>query len=140
MVSPISERSRPVDHMRIDRWLWAARFYKTRSQAKIAVAGGKVHVNGAKAKPSREVKVRDNLSITRGNDQIDIVVAALANQRGPASVAQTLYSEIPESVERRAAHMAQRRMERAGLRMPKSKPSKRDRRHLMRMKTETEPD
>ncbi|MEE3182524.1 MAG: S4 domain-containing protein [Pseudomonadota bacterium] len=140
MTGPISDRSRPLDQMRIDRWLWAARFYKTRSQAKIAVAGGKVRVNGAKAKPSREVRICDSLNITRGNDQIDIVVVALANQRGPASVAQALYSETPESVERRAAHKAQRRMERAGLRMPKTKPSKRDRRHLMRMKTETEPD
>lgn len=140
MTGAISDRSRPLDQMRIDRWLWAARFYKTRSQAKIAVAGGKVRVNGAKAKPSREVRICDSLSITRGNDQIDIVVVALANQRGPAPVAQALYSETPESVERRAVHKAQRRMERAGLRMPKTKPSKRDRRHLMRMKTETESD
>ena len=137
MVGPASDESRPLDQIRIDRWLWAARFYKTRSRAKIAIVGGKIVVNGAKAKPSREVRVCDNLSIRRGNDEIDIVVVALSDQRGPANVAQALYSETSDSIERRAALKAQRRMERAGLRMPKSKPSKRDRRHLMRMKSKT---
>lgn len=137
MVGPVSDESRPLDQIRIDRWLWAARFYKTRSRAKVAIVGGKIVVNGAKAKPSREVRVCDNLSIRRGNDEIDIVVVALSDQRGPANVAQALYSETSDSIERRAALKAQRRMERAGLRMPKSKPSKRDRRHLMRMKSKT---
>ena len=137
MVGPASDESRPLDQIRIDRWLWAARFYKTRSRAKIAIVGGKIVVNGAKAKPSREVRVCDNLSIRRGNDEIDIVVVALSDQRGSANVAQALYSETSDSVDRRAALKAQRRMERAGLRMPKSKPSKRDRRHLMRMKSKT---
>ena len=137
MVGPASDESRPLDQIRIDRWLWAARFYKTRSRAKIAIVGGKIDVNGAKAKPSREVRVCDNLSIRRGNDEIDIVVVALSDQRGSANVAQALYSETSDSIERRAALKAQRRMERAGLRMPKSKPSKRDRRHLMRMKSKT---
>ena len=137
MVAPVSDQSRPLDQIRIDRWLWAARFYKTRSRAKIAIVGGKIDVNGAKAKPSREVRVCDNLSIRRGNDEIDIVVVALSDQRGPANVAQALYSETSDSIERRAALKAQRRMERAGLRMPKSRPSKRDRRHLMRMKSKT---
>ena len=137
MVGPASDQSRPLDQIRIDRWLWAARFYKTRSRAKIAIVGGKIVVNGAKAKPSREVRVCDNLSIRRGNDEIDIVVVALSDQRGPANVAQALYSETSDSIERRAVLKAQRRMERAGLRMPKSKPSKRDRRHLMRMKSKT---
>ena len=137
MVAPVSDQSRPLDQIRIDRWLWAARFYKTRSRAKIAIVGGKVEVNGAKANPSREVRVCDNLSIRRGNDEIDIVVVALSDQRGSANVAQALYSETSDSIERRAALKAQRRMERAGLRMPKSKPSKRDRRHLMRMKSKT---
>tara|TARA_B100000809_G_scaffold58402_3_gene54871 strand:+ start:1060 stop:1482 length:423 start_codon:yes stop_codon:yes gene_type:complete len=140
MVGPVSDQSRPPDQIRIDRWLWAARFYKTRSRAKIAIAGGKIHVNGAKAKPSREVRIFDNLSIRRENHEIDIVVVALSDQRGSANVAEALYSETPESVERRTALKAQRRMERAGLRMPKSKPSKRDRRHLMRMKSKTGPD
>ena len=137
MVGPVSDQSRPLDQIRIDRWLWAARFYKTRSRAKVAIVGGKIVVNGAKAKPSREVRVCDNLSIRRGNDEIDIVVVALSDQRGPANVAQALYSETSDSIERRAALKAQRRMERAGLRMPKSRPSKRDRRHLMRMKSKT---
>ena len=140
MVAPVSNTSGPLDQVRIDRWLWAARFYKTRSQAKIAIAGGKVHVNGAKAKASREVRICDGLTITLRNDEIDIVVDALSDQRGPARVAEALYSETPESVERRAALRAQRRMEHAGLRMPKSKPNKRDRRHLMRIKSATEPD
>ena len=86
------------------------------------------------------MRICDNLSISRGTDEIDIVVVALSDQRGPANVAQALYSETPESIERRAELKAQRRMERAGLRMPKSKPSKRDRRHLMRMKSKTGPD
>ena len=123
MVGPVSDESRPLDQIR--------------SRAKVAIVGGKIVVNGAKAKPSREVRVCDNLSIRRGNDEIDIVVVALSDQRGPANVAQALYSETSDSIERRAALKAQRRMERAGLRMPKSKPSKRDRRHLMRMKSKT---
>lgn len=140
MVGSVSDQSRPLDQIRIDRWLWAARIYKTRSRAKIAIAGGKIHVNGARAKPSREVRICDNLSVRRGNDEIDVVVVALSDQRGPANVARALYSETSESIERRAALKAQRRMEHAGLRMPKSKPSKRDRRHLMRMKSKTGPD
>ena len=123
--------------MLFPEWWNSPRFYKTRSRAKIAIVGGKIVVNGAKAKPSREVRVCDNLSIRRGNDEIDIVVVALSDQRGPANIAQALYSETSDSIERRAALKAQRRMERAGLRMPKSKPSKRDRRHLMRMKSKT---
>ena len=140
MEPKISDETQPLMRVRIDRWLWAARFFKTRSQAKIAVAGGKVHVNGARAKPSRDVRIDDYLRITRGNEEVEVTVVALADQRGPATVAQKLYAENSESIERRATLSAQRRMERAGLRMPKSKPGKRDRRHRMRLKSKTESD
>ena len=74
MESKVSDQPQPLIRVRIDRWLWAARFFKTRSQAKIAVAGGKVHVNGARAKPSRDVRIDDYLRITRGNEEVEVTV------------------------------------------------------------------
>ena len=140
MKRKVSDQPQPLMRVRIDRWLWAARFFKTRSQAKIAVAGGKVHVNGARAKPSRDVRIDDHLRITRATEELDITVLAMTDERGPATIAQKLYSEHSESIDRRATLKAQRRMERAGLRMPRSKPGKRDRRHRMRLKARIESD
>ncbi|HEY5644725.1 MAG TPA: S4 domain-containing protein [Pseudomonadales bacterium] len=128
--------------VRLDRWLWAARFFRTRAQAKAAVEGGKVdfHLTAAedaavsRPKVSREVVVGDWLTIRRGWTAETIVVEALSEQRGSAAVARTLYRETPASIERREAEVARRRMERAGLTVPASRPSKHDRRELRKLK------
>ena len=96
-----------MELIRIDKWLWAARFFKTRAAATEAVLGGRVHVNGARVKPSKEIRAADTLEIKAGTTQWTVVVRAIADKRGPASVAATLYDETPES----AASREQRRLE-----------------------------
>ena len=125
----------PGQRVRLDKWLWAARFYKTRSLAKTAVEGGKVHLNAARVKAAKEVTVGDTLVITRGETVQTVVVEALAERRGSATVAATLYAETEESVEQREALAAERRMRRAGLSVPKMRPNKHDRRRLRELKT-----
>ena len=120
--------------MRIDKWLWAARFYRTRSKAKDAVVGGKVHVNGERTKAAREVQIGDELEISRGPEKEVVVIEQLSNQRGNGAAAQTLYTETKESIDRRLAAAADRRMARAGLATPKLKPSKSARRTLRELK------
>ncbi|MBB3277387.1 MULTISPECIES: S4 domain-containing protein [unclassified Pseudoxanthomonas] len=114
--------------VRLDIWLWAARFYKTRSLAKQAVETGKVDVAGQRAKPSRIVRVGDELKVVRGEDTYSIRVEGLSEQRGSAPVAQALYRESDESRQRREAAAATRRAERTGYQAPLSKPDKRARR------------
>ena len=120
--------------LRLDKWLWAARFYKTRSLAKNAVEGGKVHLNGARARPAKEVVAGDTLEVTRGEVEQTVVVAAIASQRGSASVAATLYEETAESIDTRESQRAERRMLAAGLTLPKSRPNKKQRRALKDLK------
>jgi ribosome-associated heat shock protein Hsp15 len=130
--------------VRLDRWLWAARFFKTRAQAKAAIEGGKVdfHLdqaeNSATSKPkvSKEVAVGDYLTIRRGWTEETIVIDALSESRGNATAARVLYTETAISIERREAEVARRRMERAGLAIPSSRPSGRDRRELRKLKEE----
>lgn len=114
--------------IRLDIWLWAARFFKTRSLAKMAVETGRVEVGGQRAKPSRTVRVGDSLKIARGEEHFEVSVLALSEQRGPASVAQGLYAESEESRIRREQLRAQRAAERNGYRAPEHKPDKRARR------------
>ncbi|MEW6581685.1 MAG: RNA-binding S4 domain-containing protein [Actinomycetota bacterium] len=118
------------DRVRIDRWLWAARFFKTRSLASEAVAGGRVHVNGTRAKPSKAVVVGDHLEITVGQTVFEVEVRGLSDRRGPATEAQALYDESDASRERRAREAEERRMTRVpGVDMG-TRPTKRDRRRL----------
>lgn len=117
--------------MRIDKWLCAARFYKTRTLAADAVKGGRVELGGARVKAAKEVVVGDELKITIGQTRRTVVVRAVSDRRGPAKVAQTLYEETPESVTAREAAAEQRRLMSpppgADLGM---RPTKRDRRRL----------
>ncbi|SEI46856.1 RNA-binding S4 domain-containing protein [Frateuria terrea] len=122
--------------VRADVWLWAARFFKTRSLAKQAIDGGKVDLNGAGCKPSKAVHVGDRLQIGRGEERIEVVVAALSGQRGPAPVAQALYRETEESLAAREAARAQRRLGAAGLLRPPTRPDKQARRQIMKFKDE----
>lgn len=114
--------------VRLDAWLWAARFFKTRALAKVAIAAGKVQVDGQDAKPSRAVRPGEHLRVRRGEDVFDVEVLGLAARRGPASVAQSLYRESQASREAREAAAAQRRAAVAGYRPPAGKPDKRARR------------
>ena len=116
--------------VRLDLWLWAARFFKTRSLAKQAIENGKVEIGGQRAKASRAVRVGDPLRIVRAGEVFEIEVRALSDTRGPASVAQTLYSESDASRLAREQARALRAAERAGFQPPDSKPDKRARRLL----------
>jgi ribosome-associated heat shock protein Hsp15 len=126
------------DKVRIDRWLWAARFFRTRSSAKAAIDGGKVQVDGRRTKPAKEIQRGQTLSIRRSDELFTVVVDELSEQRGPASIAKMLYTETIDSIERRELERSRRRMERAGLRVPDTKPTKRQRRDLQRLKTSRE--
>jgi ribosome-associated heat shock protein Hsp15 len=117
--------------VRADQWLWAARFFKTRSLAKQAIDGGKIEVNGARCKPARAIHVGDTLTISRGIERFDVVVAALAAKRGPATQAVGLYEETPASIERREREREAQRLSRQAYQPPDGRPSKRDRRHLV---------
>lgn len=114
--------------LRLDVWLWAARFFKTRGLAKHAIEGGKVLVAGQVAKASRQVKAGDALEIRRGEERFEVSIVAISDRRGPAVQAQTLYAESDESRLRRERELAERRAAQAGYRPPQGKPDKRARR------------
>ena len=114
--------------VRLDQWLWAARFYKTRSLAKQAIETGKVEANGQRAKPARLVQVGDAMRIVRSGEAFEVEVRGLSDRRGPASAAQALYAESEASRARREAERAQRAAERAGYQAPDTRPDKRARR------------
>jgi len=118
--------------IRIDKWLWAARFFKTRGLAAEAVSGGKVEINGARAKPSRIVRAADQLTIRRGPFEWTVIVKDVAKLRGPAAQAQALYEETEESVRRREAAIAQMTLQRPPEFNSPGRPSKKDRRAMAR--------
>lgn len=120
--------------VRIDKWLWAARFYKTRALASAAVEGGKVHVNGERVKPSRQVRCGDELRIHKGADTFVIDVLGLSQQRGPAERAQTLYREHDSSIAARQALRDERRLQNAAEPVPGGRPDKRSRRLWQRLR------
>jgi ribosome-associated heat shock protein Hsp15 len=130
--------------VRLDRWLWAARFFRTRAKAKAAIEGGKVmfheqrraDAGTLRPKVSKEVTVGDYLSIRRGWTSETVRVDAVSEQRGSAESARALYTETPQSIEKRELEVARRRMERAGLKVPARRPGKRDRREIRRLKEE----
>ena len=116
--------------MRLDRWLWAARIFKTRPLAAEAVKGGLVHVVGQAAKPSRDVRPGDRVDVTKGPLRLSVVVRATAQRRGPASEAALLYEETPESREARERQAEMRRLAPEPLPLPGARPTKRDRRRF----------
>ena len=120
--------SEPTSTIRLDIWLWAARFFKTRALAKRAVESSKVEIEGQSGKPATPLHAGTTLRIARGEERFEVVVLALSAQRGPASVAQALYRETDASRNARDAMRERRRMEATGYRAPLSKPDKRARR------------
>lgn len=122
-----------MDKLRIDKWLWAARFYKTRTLAVDEISRNRVQVNGQDAKPSREVKAGDTVTLRQGPVQRTVVVRAISSARGPAPVAQLLYDETAESIAAREAAAEQRRLApEPALGITQGRPTKRDRRDIGR--------
>ena len=131
-----NQSSNAPNKVRLDKWLWAARFYRTRSLAKQAIEGGKVHFDGSRVKTSKEIGVGDELTVRQGSasamNEKTIVVKALSTERGNATIAQTLYEETEESIKRREFYSEQRKL--ANLARPDTKPNKKQRRELQRFK------
>ena len=121
-----------VESMRVDKWLWAARFFKTRSISKAAIEGGKVHHNSERVKVSKEIRVGMELTIQQGFDRKTIVIKALSAIRGAAPIAQQLYAETEVSIARRELLATQRKVH--NLARPEHRPSKKDRRQISKFK------
>jgi ribosome-associated heat shock protein Hsp15 len=126
--------SRDESRVRIDKWLWAARFFKTRGLATEAVEGGKVHVNGERVKAARAVRLGDRLEVRRGPEVMEVVVLALSGQRGPAPAAQALYEETAPSQARREALAEQRRLLGPSAPVSRGRPDKRSRRRIIQFR------
>ncbi|MFK7816151.1 MAG: RNA-binding S4 domain-containing protein [Gammaproteobacteria bacterium] len=122
-----------AEKLRIDKWLWVARFYKTRATAATAVNGGKVHVNGQRVKSSRLILIGDRLEITRGQVQSVVDIIELSDKRGPAKLAQNLYQETNESIELRAIKSQQRKLLNASTPRSQGKPDKHQRREIRKV-------
>jgi ribosome-associated heat shock protein Hsp15 len=119
------------DKVRVDKWLWAARFFKTRSMAAQAVTGGKVHINGARIKPARLVQPGDELRIRRGELEFIVIVQVVSEKRRPAKEAQLLYEETEASLQQRQEIREQKRLEAADkMYGPMKRPDKRSRRQI----------
>ena len=116
--------------VRIDKWLWAARFFKTRSLAQTAVSGGKVRLKDERVKVAKEVKVGDTLSVRIGEYEWGVVVTALSEKRGSAEIARTLYEETADSIAKRLAQIAERRAQVSVWGERKGRPTKRERREV----------
>ena len=119
-----------MEAVRIDKWLWAARFFKSRGAATEAVLGGHVHVGGARVKPAKEIRPGDTVEVSRGGRRWTVAVRALAERRGSAEAAAALYEETPESVAARERHAADRRLARPLGADLGPRPTKQDRRRL----------
>lgn len=120
--------------IRLDKWLWAARFFKTRGLAQEAVEGGRVHYEGQRAKPARDVQIGARVAITIGHDTREVVVTALSDRRGNAQEAALLYAETPESIVAREAAAAQRRAAAVSNPVPDHRPDKHERRQIRRLR------
>ena len=120
------------DTVRIDKWLWASRFFKTRGKARAAIVGGKVQLNGNRVKPGRTLKAGDSLRIQRGEEEFTVDVLFASDRRGPASEAQSLYHEHPDSEARRVAAAQERAAKREARAGRERRPDKRQRRQIIR--------
>jgi ribosome-associated heat shock protein Hsp15 len=134
----LTDSKQGTSKVRIDKWLWAARFFKTRSLAKSAIEGGKVQLAGQKVKVSREVVPGDILRVRQGWDEREVTVIATSEQRRAAPIAQTLYQETEASVERRT-RAAQARKAAGALARPSQRPGKHERKALERLRKQFDP-
>lgn len=123
-----------ITELRLDKWLWAARVFKTRAIAVEAINGGKVHLNDARVKPSRMVHIGDKLDFTRGTDRYHCVIEGLNDKRRPAKEAQLLYAESAESIQTREDDQEMRKIQNASIIKPDKKPNKKQRRRIIQFK------
>ena len=123
-----------IEGVRLDKWLWAARFYKTRAIAREMIEGGKVHYNGQRSKPSKVVELNAQLTLRQGNDERTVVIKAITEQRRPATEAVVLYEETAESIEKREKVALARKLNALTMPHPDRRPDKKERRDLMRFK------
>ncbi|ROP56427.1 heat shock protein Hsp15 [Enterobacter sp. BIGb0383] len=120
--------------VRLDKWLWAARFYKTRALAREMVEGGKVHYNGQRSKPGKAVELNAVLTLRQGNDDRTVVIVGISEQRRPANEATTMYEETQESIEKREKMAQARKLNALTMPHPDRRPDKKERRDLMKFK------
>ncbi|WP_042861366.1 ribosome-associated heat shock protein Hsp15 [Dickeya sp. NCPPB 3274] len=120
--------------VRLDKWLWAARFYKTRSLAREMIDGGKVHYNGQRSKPGKLVELDAEITLRQGNDARTVIVRAISAQRRPAAQAQVLYEETPQSIEKREKLAQARKLNALSMPHPDRRPDKKERRDLIKFK------
>ena len=125
-----------MNSVRIDKWLWAARFFKTRALAQKACDLGRIHSNGVQAKPAREVRAGDRLQIKNDGGEFEVEILLLSEMRGPAAAAQTLYHETEASKAARLKLAAERKAMQQFQPLPEHRPSKRDRRRIIQFKGE----
>ena len=123
-----------TERFRLDQWLWAARFYRTRAMAKAAIDAGQVEVEGQRSKPSRSVRLGDRIRLSRPLFKIEVDVIGLSDIRKDATAAALLYTETPESLEQRTRLVAAEKLARAGLVPPATKPEKHERREIRKLK------
>lgn len=128
------KKEKSSEEVRLDKWLWAARFYKTRAIAREMIEGGKVHYNGQRSKPGKVVELNAELTLRQGNDERTVVVADISAQRCPASEAQQLYRETDASIEKREKMAQARKMNALTMPHPDRRPDKKERRDLMKFK------
>lgn len=127
-------KEKPVVAIRLDKWLWAARIYKTRALASEMIKGGKVHYNGQRSKPGKIVELDATLTLRQGNDERTVIVKGITEQRRPASEAVALYEKTAESIEKREKMALARKMNALTMPHPDRRPDKKERRDLMRFK------
>lgn len=120
--------------VRLDKWLWAARFYKTRGLARDMIDGGKVHYNGQRTKPSKAVEVGATIRLRQGHDEKEVVVLALSEHRSKAEIAQQLYRETPDSIRQREQNAEARKLNTQFAPSPERRPDKKERRTLLKIK------
>jgi ribosome-associated heat shock protein Hsp15 len=130
----MDDKASQVIKVRLDKWLWAARFFKTRSLAKQAIEGGKVHCNGKRCKSSKDIQINDCLLVRQGWDEKEVLVKELSDKRQGSVQASRLYEETLESIERRQAMAEQRKALRSSNPISQKRPSKKDRRQIHRFK------
>lgn len=121
--------------IRLDKWLWAARFYKTRSIARSMIDGGKVQYNNTHTKPSKIVSIGDRITLWQGYNKIEVIVKDVSEQRKQASIAQLLYEETPESIQKRERRIEELKNNSLFAPHPDTKPNKKQRREIMEFKT-----
>ncbi|MEH4797277.1 ribosome-associated heat shock protein Hsp15 [Atlantibacter hermannii] len=127
-------KEKTPSEVRLDKWLWAARFYKTRAIAREMIEGGKVHYNGQRTRPSKNEELEAEIVLRQGNDQRTVIVKGITDQRRPASEAVLLYEETAQSVENREKLALARKMNALTMPHPERRPDKKERRDLMKFK------